>query len=431
MLASAILTLLASAAFSPAPAPAVDSQLASASVLVESDRFRIAKTSIAKDYDRIIENIVSLTEVPAPPFGEKARGVLYRQMLVQAGLSDVQTDAEGNVFGYRRGTGRGPLIVVAAHLDTVFPAGTAVKVTRDGDTLRAPGIGDDTASLSVLLAIARAMDAANFVTNADILFVGDVGEEGPGNLRGIRYLFEKSAIGDKIAAVISFEPDRAGVITNGGVGSKRYQVKRYQVTFRGPGGHSYDDFGLVSPAYAMADAMTRIGAMPLPAKPKTTISVGLIQGGTSINSIPAATTMSVDIRSEDSAALIRADAAFRAILPKAVERENAVRSTKAGLITSAAALIGDRPVGKTSRDSNIVRTAAAAATASGVPVSYDMSSTDSNLPMSRRVPAITLGAGFAVSRMHSLDEEMTLDRNRDIDGIAVGLATILLLAGPQ
>lgn len=426
MLARAILPLLASATLSPTPTPAVDPELAAARILVESDRFRSAKASIARDYDSIVETIVSLTEVPAPPFGEQARGVLYRQMLVQAGLHDVQTDAEGNVFGFRRGTGHGPLIVVAAHLDTVFPAGTPVKVTRHGDTLRAPGIGDDTASLSVLLAIARAMDAAKFDTNADILFLGDVGEEGPGNLRGIRYLFEKSALRDRIAAFISFEPDRAGVITNGGVGSKRYQV-----TFRGPGGHSYEDFGLVSPAYAMADAMTRIGAMPLPANPKTTASIGLIEGGTSINAIPALTTMSVDIRSDDGAALTRADAAFNAILPQAVARENAVRSTKAGPITYATHLVGDRPGGKTSRDSDIVKIAAAAAKASGIAVAYAASSTDSNLPMSRGVPAITLGAGFAVSRTHSLEEELTLDRDRDIAGIAVGLATILLLAGLQ
>lgn len=394
-----------------------------ADALVESAKFRVARASIASNYERIVADTVTLTQIPAPPFGEARRGEAYRVMLAEHGLADVQSDAVGNVFGFRAGMGGGKLVVVSAHLDTVFPAGTPVTVTRRGDKLYAPGIADNTASLAVLLAFMRAMDAAKFETRHDIVFVASVGEEGAGNLRGVRHLFAQSPWKDRIAAFVAFEPDRAGAITNGGVGSRRYEV-----TFRGPGGHSYEAFGLVNPAYAMADAIARIGRMALPANPKTTINVGLLSGGTSVNSIPRETAMTVDMRSVDTAALTRAEAAFNAAIVAAVAMENAARSIKAGPITFVAKLIGDRPVGNTRKNTPIVQTAAAAAEAFGVTPGYFASSTDANLPMSRGVPAITLGAGFESARHHSLEEELTLNRSSDIEHMAVGLTTILLLA---
>ena len=366
---------LALTASSPAIASSADRDAAEA--LVASAKFRIAKSAIASGYERIVAEMTELTQVPAPPFAEKRRGELYRHLLEEAGLADVQTDAAGNVFGFRPGSEKGKLIVVAAHLDTVFPADTEVAVTRRDNKLYAPGIADDGASLAVLLAYARALDAAKIRTRTGIVFVGTVGEEGGGNLRGVRHLFQEGPLKDRIAAFVSFEPDRAGEITNGGVGSKRYDV-----TFTGPGGHSYEDFGLVNPAYAMADAIKRIGAIPLPKDPKTTINVGLIAGGTSINSIPGATTMGIDIRSEDAEALRQADAAFHAVLEPAVSAENKARSRRAGSITYEAERVGDRPVGKTAQDSRIVRIATAAAQAADFSVSYSASSTDSNLPMS-------------------------------------------------
>lgn len=399
---------------------------AAAKNLVASRQFATAKQSLASDYDRIVADIVTLTEIPAPPFKEEARGRAYMEMLKAAGLSDVTMDKVGNVYGIRKGSAGGPLIVVSAHLDTVFPEGTDTKVKRSGNALHAPGVGDDTSSLPVLLAFIRAMDAAKYQTKADIIFMGNVGEEGPGDLRGMRYLFNESPLRDRIRYFISFEPGKADRITTAGVGSRRYKV-----TFTGPGGHSMGAFGTVNPAYAMADAMVAFSKTQVPAKPRTVYNVGIVEGGTSVNSIPFATAMTVDMRSEGKAELETLEKSFLAILPKAVEAENAARSTKNGRIAYDAKLIGDRPVGSTARDSDIVEIATAAARVSGYDPKYGAGSTDSNIPMSKGVEAVTLGSGFDTYRAHSLDEGLTLDRPNDLKSMAAGLATVLLLAGAQ
>ncbi|MDA1307730.1 MAG: M20/M25/M40 family metallo-hydrolase, partial [Acidobacteria bacterium] len=218
-----------------------------------SEGFQKALAILDRDHDRLVEEIITLTEIPAPPFKEDARAKHYLEMLRASGLTDVEQDEEGNVMGLRKGTGGGPLIAVAAHLDTVFPEGTDVTVKRDGMRLSAPGIGDDTRSLAVLLALMRAMDEAGIQTQSDILFIGNVGEEGQGDLRGMKYLFGKGKYKDQIKMFIAVDGAGGGAdITHGGVGSRRYRV-----TFKGPGGHSYGAFGLVSPAFAMAGAMQK------------------------------------------------------------------------------------------------------------------------------------------------------------------------------
>jgi di/tripeptidase len=427
MLALAVAAPLALANVAgPAAAQRPGSNDPPARALVASAKFKRAQEALNGDYDRTVADIVKLVEIEAPPFKEKVRAAAYMEMLKAHGLTDVEMDGAGSVMGLRKGTGGGPLIVVAAHLDTVFPAGTDVKVKRTGNTLLAPGIGDDTSSLSVLLAFIRAMDAAKFETKADILFMGDVGEEGPGDLRGMRYLFNQGKYKDRINYFISFEPGRAGRITNGGVGSKRYKV-----TFTGPGGHSMGDFGIVSPAYAMAGAIAAFGRMKVPSDPKTVYNVGIVEGGTSVNSIPFSMAMTIDMRSAGKAELDAEEQAFLAILPKAVDEENAARSTAKGKVAYQAKLVGDRPVGITAETSVIVRTAAAAATASGFALHYGSSSTDSNIPMSKGIEAITLGSGFETYRAHSLEEGMTLDRPNDVANMASGLATVLLLAGAR
>jgi acetylornithine deacetylase/succinyl-diaminopimelate desuccinylase-like protein len=408
---------------SPATAQGYDG---AAKALLGSAKFKAAKAKLDADYDRIVADIITLTEIEAPPFKEANRGAAYKRMLAAEGLSDVTTDEEGNVYGLRKGTGGGPLIVVTAHLDTVFPAGTNVKVRREGNVLHAPGIGDDTSSLPVLLAFIRAMNAAKFSTKADIIFMGNVGEEGPGDLRGSRYLFNKGPLKDRVKYFISFEPGRAGRITNAGVGSKRYKV-----TFTGPGGHSYGAFGLVNPAYAMADAMVQFGQMRVPQTPKTTFNVGLVEGGTSVNSIPFAVAMTVDMRSEGKAELDAEEQTFLAILPKAVAAENAARSTTAGKVAVEAKPVGDRPVGSTALDVDIIQIATAVTKAAGIAPRYGAGSTDSNIPMSKGIAAVTLGSGFDTQRAHSLDESMTLDRPKDLESMGVGLATVLLLAGAK
>jgi acetylornithine deacetylase/succinyl-diaminopimelate desuccinylase-like protein len=408
------------------PAAAAPDPDAAARALLSSPTFEVARAALDRDYDRIVRDLITLTEIPAPPFGEEARGRAYMRMLKDHGLADVEMDAAGNVYGWRRGSGGGPVIVVSAHLDTVFPAATDVKVRRVGNRLLAPGIGDDTSSLAVLLGFIRALDAAHARTKADIIFMGNVGEEGPGDLRGMRHLFGAGPLAGRIACFISFEPGGPGRITNAGVGSRRYQV-----SFKGPGGHSMGDFGMVNPAYAMADAITAFGRLAVPAAPRTTYNIGLLSGGTSVNSIPFEVAMTVDMRSEGAAELKALDERFLALLPAAVARENKARSTAKGAITVETKLVGDRPVGITPPDRRIVRIATAAAVASGFRPKLGASSTDSNIPMSKGIEAVTLGSGFSTFRAHSLEEGLTLDRANDVKRMAAGLATVLLLAEPQ
>src|SRR5437016_5983780 len=300
------------------------------------------------------------------------------EMLRQSGLSDVEIDPEGNVIGLRRGIGACPLIAIAAHLDTVFPEGTNVKVRREGTKLYAPGVGDDSRALAVLLQIVRAMDAAKIQTASDILFIADVGEEGAGDLRGMKYLFQKGPYKDKIKMFISLDPFGWGNdITTAGMGSKRFKV-----IFKGPGGHSFGSFGLVSPAYALGNAIAKLSRMQVPQRPKTTFNVGVVGGGTSVNSIPFESWMEVDIRSETKEELNRAVENFTRLMHEAVEEENHARSTSQGRIDVDVKQIGDRPFGDIPIGAPIVQTASAVIKAFGLDPTYGMSSTDSNIPIS-------------------------------------------------
>jgi acetylornithine deacetylase/succinyl-diaminopimelate desuccinylase-like protein len=223
-----------------------------AEAIVRSPAFVAASDFLGRDYERFVRELITLTEIPAPPFKEQARAAAFLEMLRASGLADVEMDAEGNVMGVRRGADRTTLAVLA-HLDTVFPEGTDVHVKREGTKLRAPGVGDDTRGLALMLTIIRAMDAAHLQTPHDILFVGNVGEEGEGDLRGAKYLLLKGKYKDRIKSFISIDGGDQSNITNGALGSKRYRV-----TFKGPGGHSYGAFGLVSPAFAMGGANRKV-----------------------------------------------------------------------------------------------------------------------------------------------------------------------------
>lgn len=414
-------------------APALPQQPAAADAAIQatvgSAGFKAAAAALDRDFDRHVAETIRLTEIPSPPFKEAERAKVYLELLKQHGLTDVEMDAEGSVMGIRRGSANagGPLIAIAAHLDTVFPAGTDVKVKRTGTRLAAPGVGDDTRSLAVLLAFIRAMDAAKVQTKTDILFIGNVGEEGPGDLRGMRYLFTKSKYKDRISAFISADGTGTGnTITNGAVGSKRYHV-----AFKGPGGHSYGAFGIVSPAFAMANAMKKFGALTVPKTPKTTFSVGVVGGGTSVNSIPFEAWMDIDMRSESPAELAKLDASFKALVAEAVTEENAARSTAQGKITADVTLTGDRPSGQTASSQHIVQIASASIRAFGLTPSLTFSSTDSNIPISLGIPAITLVAGGTSDRAHALDEWIDLEKTSSLRGMQILLATLLTLAGMQ
>jgi len=393
---------------------------------VQADpRFTAAMAAIDRDHDRLVSEIIMLTEIPAPPFKEDARGAAYMKMLREHGLIDVERDAEGNVMGIRKGTGGGPLIAIAAHLDTVFPEGTDVKVKRDGTRLSAPGIGDDTRSLAVLLAMIRAMDAAGIRTNSDILFIGDVGEEGLGDLRGVKHLFQKGRYKDQIKMFISMDGAGGGDdIVHGAVGSKRYRA-----TFKGPGGHSYGAFGLVNPAFAMGNAIQKFAQMKVPESPKTTFNVGVMGGGTSVNSIPFESWMEVDMRSESPLELEKLETTFLMLMRQAAEEENAARRTTQGRVTADLKVIGDRPSGQTPPDSLIVQTAASAVRSMGMTPTFSFSSTDSNIPISMGIPAITIDSGGRGGRAHALDEWIDVEKTSSVRGIEAALLLLLGLAG--
>src|SRR5258708_13621209 len=252
-------------------APAAQSSDATVRGIVDGPKFKQGVAFIEADQNRFVRELIALTEIPSTPLKEQARAKAFLEMLRQQGLSDVEMDAEGTVMGMRRGTGAagGPLLVVNAHLDTVFPEGTDVKVKRQGTRLSAPGIGDDTRGLALLLALIRTLDAAKFTTPADVLFVGNVGEEGEGDLRGIKFLLQKGKYKDRVKQVLAIDGNESNAVTRGGVGSKRYRV-----TFKGPGGHSYGAFGLGNPAFAMGGAIAEFRPLQVPPAPKTTYHLG-------------------------------------------------------------------------------------------------------------------------------------------------------------
>lgn len=384
-------------------------------------RFRAACDTLRAEHARTVEDIIRLTEIPAPPFGEGPRAAAYLGMLRAHGLEDCAEDAVGNVMGRRRGSGNGDTVVLAAHLDTVFPAGTDVRVRREGTRLMAPGIGDDTRSLAVNLAFIRALDAAGIRTRHDILVLGDVGEEGLGDLRGVRHLFAHHPDRARFRAFLTVDSPEVDRIVTGGIGSKRFRA-----TFRGPGGHSFAAFGLVNPVYAMAEAARAIGALPVPREPATTHCVSVVSAGTSINAIPETATLEIDLRSASSEVLDRLARDVLAILDRAADEETAARE---GAVTVEVAAVGDRPAGHTPNGSPIARLAAAAVAAEGYEPSFEWSSTDANIPMSLGIPALRIGSGGRGGRAHSLEEWIDVEEEESLRGMRASLATLLAVAG--
>jgi tripeptide aminopeptidase len=380
-----LIACLAAAAFAQDPA-----------ALMNEPSIRAAFDAVKRNEPSIIEQQIKICEIPAPPFHEEVRGRELKRLFESLDLHDVRTDRAGNVIGVRPGKSARPNLVFAAHLDTVFPEGTDVKVTVDGDILKGPGIGDDCRGLAAMLGVIRALDEAHIETPGTITFVADVGEEGLGDLRGMKELFGATLKGqiDKF-----FSVDGLGfTIDNVGVGSNRYRV-----TFKGPGGHSYGAFGMANPIQAMGRAIAKIDAFEVPAQPKTTFNVGRVGGGTSVNAIPFEAWMEVDMRSADAASLKAVDDKFKAALQQAVDEENK-RWNDRGTVTVSAELVGLRPGGNTPENDPIVQTAIAVSKAMGFPVSLHEGSTDANVPMNLGIPAITIGGGGGGSGAHSLGE---------------------------
>jgi len=381
-----------------------------------------ALRSFETNADAITEEQIRICSIPASPFGEQARAEYLSRKFSDLGLTDVEIDEEGNCLGLLKGSSQTPLLVVSAHLDTVFSKDTDFTVTRRDDRLFAPGIADDGCGLAALIALVQAIQTEQIPIEGSILFVGTVGEEGEGNLRGVRYLFTKGRWATQIEAFLSFDGPGLDRITNRALGSHRYRVE-----ISGPGGHSWGDFGLPNPVHAIGRAVSRLAAYPAPKEPRTTFNVGRIEGGTSVNSIPSHASMEVDLRSAAERELQRLDAFLRRTMREAVDEENAIRRAGDPPLKLKVDLIGERPTGETRADSPVVEVALEATRALGVTPRLDQSSTDSNLPISLGIPAITLGAGGSSGASHSLDEWYD-PRERDL-GLKRGLLVVLGIVG--
>ncbi|MGD0435944.1 MAG: M20/M25/M40 family metallo-hydrolase [Bryobacteraceae bacterium] len=367
-----------------------------AAALLGDPTVKAALEAAKRNEPKTIEQEIRICEIPAPPFHETERGREIERLFQGLGLKDVRIDKAGNVIGVRPGAAPHPNLVFSAHLDTVFPEGTDVHVTRDGSVLKGPGIGDDCRGLAVMLATIQALNEGRVETPGTITFVADVGEEGLGDLRGVKNLFYESLKGgvDKFISV-----DGTGLdITNVGVGSMRYRV-----TFKGPGGHSYGAFGMANPIHAMGRAIAKISDFQVPAIPKTTFNVGRVGGGTSVNAIPFEAWMEVDMRSADVASLSTLDKKFNAAVRAAVDEENR-RWNDRGKISASPELVGVRPAGNTPSDSPIVKTALAVSHALGIEEALHEGSTDSNVPMNMNIPAITISGGGKGTGAHALGE---------------------------
>ena len=364
------------------------------------------------------EELVRICEIPAPPFKEEARGREIARRFEEIGLARVRSDEEGNIIADRPGLSDDPRIVISAHLDTVFPEGTNVRVRRDGARFHAPGISDNTCGVVSLIALARALDAGGIKTEGSVTFVATVGEEGEGNLRGVRHLFTRGEFRSGVDAFISLDGPGLERITQRALGSRRYRV-----TMIGPGGHSWGDFGMVNPVHALGRAIARFASYPAPLAPRTSYNVGIIEGGSSVNAIPERASMLVDIRSVSSDEIEKLEAYLRRVVEIAAREENSQRSMSGTSLTCEFEQVGDRPSGETPVNSRIVRAAIECSRALGIEPRLDCCSTDSNIPISLGIPAITLGVGGISSNCHSLTEWY------EPAGRELGIKRLLLLTG--
>ncbi len=379
-----------------------------------------------------------LVAIPAPPFGEAARGQRLAALFTAMGLSRVETDAAGNVFGWLAAAqlppeSSGPVVVLSAHLDTVFPADTPLHPAVDGDRLTAPGACDNGAGLAGLLAVAQALIASQIALPAPLVLVANVGEEGEGDLRGVRHLYGQRALAGRIAAHIVLDGAGADSTVTQALGSRRFRV-----VVAGPGGHSFTDAGTPNPIAALAAALTALAETPLPDDPRTTLNMGTIRGGTSVNSIPARAEASIDFRWTSSDQLLRLEVALHRAVEDAVEQANArAKSLLArgkapgpglgpaplrGLLAFKIDKIGDRPAAALAADSPLLEALRAVDRHLGLRTELRLGSTDANIPLALGVPALSMGAGGEGGGAHTLAEWYSAhDRE-------AGLRRVLLLS---
>ncbi len=382
------------------------------SVLRHPAARRAADACVALD-ESTLRAQIELSEIPAPPFREGERAHRFAELCREAGLRDVHTDEVGNVVALRPGAREGSPLVVAAHLDTVFPVGTDVSVRRKGDVLAGPGISDDARGLATLLTLARVLCDEDVRTTTPLVLVGSVGEEGIGDLRGVKHLFADGGACRKAAGFIAL--DGAGIdrIVVTGVGSRRYRLSAH-----GTGGHSWVDWGVANPLHSVLDLGARLTRLELGSAPVTTLTVARAGGGTSINAIPQHAWLEIDTRCAHAGPL---DALEERI------RDELARTETPDTIRLTLEVVGDRPAGATDPDAPLVRAALEATRAVGRRPVLAMSSTDANVPMDLGIPALTLGCGGEAGLAHTTDEWY---RNvRGPQGVVRALYTVLLAAG--
>lgn len=378
-----------------------------------------ARTRIYEDDARTLSEQRALTEIASPPFGEGPRSERMAQLLAESGLERVERDELGNVLA-RWGRGDAAPLIVSAHLDTIFPPGTDVRVRTEGDRLIGPGISDDGRGLAALLALARALVRTGPKLRRPVLFAATVGEEGEGDLRGVRHLFRPG--GPCAGAVAFVSLDGAGLsrIVTGGLGSRRFRL-----TVRGPGGHSWVDWGIPNPIHALGRAVAACTELALAPEPRTTLSVGRWSGGTSVNAIPQDAWVELEVRSQSVGELDRLDARIRAEAADALAHANRVANGR-GRAELIVDVIGDRPAGATDPGDRLVRAAFTATRAVGAEPELAVSSTDANIPMSLGIPAITIGAGGEAGLAHTPDEWYRNDGGPE--GVLRALLTVVLVA---
>ena len=378
---------------------ATKAEMKSAQALAFQPQMQEAFSFIDATHEEATAELIRICEIPAPPFKEAPRAEYIKRRFTEIGLSNVRFDVEGNVIAERRGRAKHPNLIVSAHLDTVFPEGTDVRVKRDGNRLLAPGISDDSCGVMSLLVLAQALNAAKIETEGTIHFVATVGEEGAGDLRGARYLFTKGDFQSGVDGFISLDGPGTERITTRALGSRRYRL-----VIEGPGGHSWGDFGVVNPVHAIGRVIARFATYAAPMAPRTTYNVGLIEGGNSVNSIPESASMMVDMRSIAKEEIDKLEAYLRRVIELAVREENSQRALSGTQLRYHLEPKGNRPSGETPLDARLVQTAIECSRALRIEPRLDCSSTDSNIPISLGIPAITIGAGGISNNCHTLAE---------------------------
>lgn len=388
-------------------------------ILINDKSVKGALEFLQQDNENTVAEQIEFTAIPAPTFDEHVRGQFFLKRFNELGLQNVSIDAHGNIFGYRPGSGKGPKLIVSAHLDTVFPHGTDVQAKIVDGKIYAPGIADDGRGLAALLTLVRAVNLAKFQTVGDIVFVATVGEEGLGDLRGVKGVFADNS---DIDGFISIEPGTPNEITYLATGSRRYRV-----TYSGPGGHSFGNFGIPSAIHSLGRAIAMISEIQVSENPKTTFNVGTINGGTSVNTIAASASMVLDMRSTSQEELLKLEEQIVGLFHQAAANEN-LRWNKVDSIKVELELVGDRPAGSQSEDAIIVQSAMGAASVLGFePELNNPSSTDSNVPIGLGIPAVTLGGGGNYGGCHTLQE--FFDPKDAHFGVQKILLTILGLVG--